>query len=146
EGSIRKVQPAGGEPQVVAPASRLRGAAWLADDTIVFAPSAAEGLRRVRSGGGAVETVTTVDAAAGEDSHRWPVALPGGRGLLFNVSGPSGREEERWIEALDLRSGRRQRLLQGGSFPRFLAPGWLMFARAGALQAVRFDPDRMAVS
>jgi serine/threonine-protein kinase len=145
EGHIRKVPLGGGEPHVVTPAPRLRGAAWLADDTIVFAPSAAEGLRRVPSGGGAVAQLTAVDAANGEDSHRWPIALPAGRGLLFNVSGPSGLEEERWIEAFDLRSGRRRRLLQGGSFPRFLAPGWLMFARAGALHAVRFDAERIDV-
>jgi Tol biopolymer transport system component len=146
EGNIRRVALSGGESQMVAPAPRLRGAAWLADDSIVFAPSATSGLQRVRLASGSVETVTAVDGAAGEDSHRWPVALPGGRGLLFNVSGPSGREEERWVETLDLAGGRRKRILQGGSFPRFLPPGWLVFARAGALHAVRFDLGRLDVS
>jgi serine/threonine-protein kinase len=146
EGRLRKVALAGGEPQVLAPAPRMRGAAWLADDTIVFAPTATASLERVRASGGALPAVTSIDASAGEDSHRWPVALPGGRGLLFSVSGPSGREEERWIEALDLASGRRNRLLQGGTFPRFLAPSWLLFARAGALHAVRFDAGRMELS
>jgi eukaryotic-like serine/threonine-protein kinase len=143
EGSLRKLPLAGGEPQVVAPAQRLRGAAWLADDTIVFAPTATSGLHRVPSAGGAVQPLTSIDASAGEDSHRWPAALPGGRGLLFNVSGPSGREEDRWIEALDLAGGGRKRLFQGGSFPRLLGPDWLVFARGGALHAVRFDARRL---
>jgi serine/threonine-protein kinase len=145
EGQIRRVRAAGGEPELVSPAPRLRGAAWLADDTIVFAPSATSGLQRVPSAGGTVETLTSVDAAAGEDSHRWPVALPGSRGLLFTVSGPSGRDEERWIEAFDLRDRRRHRLLPGGSFPRYVSGGWVLFARAGALHAARFDADAMRV-
>jgi Tol biopolymer transport system component len=47
------------------------------------------------------------------------------------------------IEALDLESGARTLLVQGGVQPRYAASGHLVYAVQGALQAVAFDAERL---
>ena len=44
-----------------------------------------------------------------------------------------------------MRSGQRRLLVRGGAFARFLADGYLLFARAGRLFAVRFDAEGLVV-
>src|SRR5918994_1775011 len=80
-----KIPLSGGQPTEIARAARSRGAVWLEDGTIVFCPFYYEGIERVPSSGGAVTVVSTVDRAAGERSHRWPHALPGGKTILYSV-------------------------------------------------------------
>jgi serine/threonine-protein kinase len=112
------------------------GAVWLADQSIVYGRFAG-GLWRIPSTGGEPAPVTSIDAATGEFAHRLPHALPGGRAVLFTVQrdifgGGS-------IDGVDLDSHKRTRLIDDGSDARFVAPGHLLFARKGALFAIRFD-------
>jgi serine/threonine-protein kinase len=116
------------------------GAAWLPDQSIVYGRFAG-GLWRTSSAGGAPAPVTSIDAAAGEFAHRLPHALPGGRAVLFTVQrdvfgGGS-------IDAVDLLSQKRTRVIDDGSDARFVAPGHLLFAREGALFTIRFDASAL---
>ncbi|HEV8254005.1 MAG TPA: protein kinase [Vicinamibacteria bacterium] len=142
---LKKVAIAGGEPLVICDAGSLRGASWAPDDTILFAPSPYTGLSRVSANGGTPEPVTTVDKARKERNHRWPLILPGGKAALFTVMSGTGREEDRAIEAVELGSGRRRVVVQGGTYPRYAA-GHLIYARTGSLLAAPFDADRLAVT
>jgi dipeptidyl aminopeptidase/acylaminoacyl peptidase len=47
---------------------------------------------------------------------------------------------------VSLPRGERKLLIESAAAPRYVAPGVLVFARAGALFAVRFDAERLAVS
>jgi serine/threonine-protein kinase len=49
------------------------------------------------------------------------------------------------IAAIDTRTGQRKTLVVGGTHPRY-SSGHLIYARAGTLLAVRFDPERLAMS
>jgi dipeptidyl aminopeptidase/acylaminoacyl peptidase len=71
--------------------------------------------------------------------------LPGGHTALFTVgtlANPDSYDASN-IDAVDLATGRRQVVLRGASMVRFVPPGTLVYARAGALYGLRFDPKRL---
>ena len=72
EGKLKKVPTEGGVAITLADAPNNRGGVWLADDAIVYAPDYTSGLMRISSRGGKPETLTSLDAARGERTHRWP--------------------------------------------------------------------------
>jgi eukaryotic-like serine/threonine-protein kinase len=122
-----------------------RGAVWLADDTIVFATTAAAtGLLRVPSSGGDPKTITVPDTKAGEIDHVWPEALPGGRAVLFTVVSAGGVPNAQ-IAAVDLQTGVRKNLLRGGTNAVYLPTGHLLYSAGGSMRIVLFDADRLEV-
>ena len=142
-GKLRRVPAAGGPAVDIGDAPNPRGGAWGSDGTIVFSPSTASGLVRIASTGGAPEPLTRPDTAASERSHRWPCFLPGGRTVLFMVQLRGRDYDEGTIEAVDLDSKTRKVVHRGGSFPRYAAPGHLLFARRNVLMAMPFDARRL---
>ncbi len=121
-----------------------RGGSWADDGTIYFTPDFTSGIHRVAAAGGRPQEVTTLDLAARESNHLFPEILPGGEVLLFTVW-KGGAFEAASVWALSVRTGKRTQLLEGASEARFLPQGYLVFARAGTLLAVPFDPQRLAI-
>jgi serine/threonine-protein kinase len=124
----------------------LDGATWSADGFIYFdgiTQGGTRGLMRVPENGGPIEQVTTVDTAAGEADHMRPLALPGGRGIVFTRL---HRGKPADLAVLDTRSG-EIRALGAGVLAHWLEPRWLLYLTAqGALFAVPFDLDRLAIA
>jgi serine/threonine-protein kinase len=143
---LRKTSLDGVTSTVVA-VSNPRGIAWLDNDTIVYAPEARSGLLAVPASGGTAKTLTVVDPAKHERSHRWPVALPGGKTVLFTIGDTSSPDsyDKAHIAALDIGTGKIHTVLEGAAYVRY-ASGHLVFGRGGSLYAVRFDPDRVEAS
>ena len=138
----------GGTVTPLAPVNEPRGLSWADDTTLVYAPESIGGLSEISTRGGAARTLTTVDDKAGERTHRWPHVLPGGRWVLFTVGtwkSPDNYEASQ-IDAVDRTTGQRRKVFEGASLVRYASTGHLVFARAGALHAVRFDPDTLTVS
>ncbi len=129
-----------------------RGASWSDDNTIVFATDGPRtGLWRVSADGGVPTVLTTPDAAQGETGHGFPSVLPGGRGVLLTIM-TAGQADNAQVAVLDLGTGRRKTLVRGGSQAEYVEPsagsgqaGYLVYAGAGTLRAVRFDPERLEV-
>jgi Protein kinase domain/WD40-like Beta Propeller Repeat len=118
-----------------------RGATWLPDDTIVFATTdTATGLSKIPASGGEPEVMTKPDTARGEQDHVFPSALPDGKAILFTTTSASA--DNATIASLDLATGDRRILIRGGSQAQYVEPGALVYAIAGTLRAVRFDPNR----
>jgi serine/threonine-protein kinase len=145
EGKLKKVPLKGGQPVVICDAADPRGASWGGEGTILVAPNNAGALYRVRASGGTLEPVTKPDGSRNEDGHRWPRLLPGGRTALLSVQPRSGRESQRTIEALNLVTGERKTLLQGGSYPVY-AGGFLFYGRSGQILAAPFDAERLELT
>ncbi|HYN07310.1 MAG TPA: protein kinase [Vicinamibacterales bacterium] len=82
-GKLRTVDIAGGLPEAIADAPNGRGGAWSEDGTIIFTPNGGQPLFKVRSSGGTVTPLTTLDASRGENAHYWPAFLPGGQRFLY---------------------------------------------------------------
>ena len=141
DGKVMKVPTAGGPTTVLAD-SAFAPPAWGPDGSIFYSV-VGSGLWRVPPGGSPPERLTMLDSTRREFAHWHPQVLPGGRVVLFNnFSTPMARSR---IEALDLRSGRRTVLVDGAVHPRYVASGYLLYARDGAVFAVRFDPAKLQV-
>ena len=97
--------------------------------------------------GGTPQTLTSLDASRNEKSHRFPVFLPGGKTILFLAQTAEGgaRNDQSGIDALDLASGKRTRLITANSSPLYSAAGQILFWRDSTLLAQRFDADRLAL-
>ncbi len=116
---------------------------WTRDDRIYFAELEGLSLRRISANGGEVEKIQARDLL-GRLLYFGDV-LPDGNAILATektagVSGDYGT-----ISVVDLQSGRSKVLVQSGYDPRYVPPGWLLFARGGNMLAVAFDADRREV-
>jgi serine/threonine-protein kinase len=124
-----------------------RGATWGTDDSIVFATNdLSTGLLRVPAAGGEPKVLTKPDPANGEQDHLFPSMLPGSRAVLFTIAPADGITDNSQVAVLDLTTGQRKTLIRGGSHAQYVDPGYVVYAVSGSLRAVRFDPDRLAVS
>jgi serine/threonine-protein kinase len=119
---------------------------WGPDDYLYFSlRSGTLGLSRIHLAGGDPEPVTVPDPATGV-GHRWPDALPNGKGVLFVVGrGGTLPTEEDEIAVVDLATGEHRPLLQG-IFARYVS-GYVLFVTfEGALLAAPFDEDDLEVT
>ncbi len=73
------------------------------------------GLWRVAAGGGTLEPLTKPDPQKGEQSHRLPQILPGGRAALFALLPPGNQGDDAQIAVLDLATGTVKVIIQGGT-------------------------------
>jgi serine/threonine-protein kinase len=89
--------------------------------------------------------LTTPDPKSNERDHLFPEFLPGGRTVVFTIL-PTGPIESAQIAALDVQSGARRILVNGGANPRYARSGHLVYAVAETLRAVAFDLERLEVT
>lgn len=141
-GRLRKVPIAGGAPVELAQMATPHGAAWLPDDTIVFAAEIAGGLSRVSADGGEATPFTTLEP--GETTHRWPSALPDGSVVFAAGVGAAWSDSRLAVQPAG--GGARKTLPIAGTAPVFVPTGHLLFVRSRTLFAVPFDPDRLEVT
>ena len=88
--------------------------------------------------------LTRPNRERGEIYHVWPAFLPGSQAVLFTILDAGGIDNAE-IAVLDLTTGAQKMLLRGGSAPRYLPSGHLVYGAAGSLRAVAFDLDRLEV-
>jgi serine/threonine-protein kinase len=140
--TIRKVPLRGGPAITVAEvATNVPGASWGHDSVIVFATQA--GLWRVAtSGRGVPQVVALADTGRGE-RYRWPEALPGGRAAVFARIDESGFH----LAAVSVETGVVVPLGIEGTDPRFVEPGYLLFAQPdGSWLAAPFDANAVRIT
>ena len=141
-GALKRVSVLGGPAVTIAETGSLRGMSWGTDDAIVFAgPS---GLLRVPATGGEPEPLTTIGSDQNETDHRWPDALPNGKGVLFTAW--SGSDELSRLAVVSLETGAVSYLLPGGSHPRYSSSGHIVYAVGGTLWAVGFDVEQLTLT
>jgi serine/threonine protein kinase/Tol biopolymer transport system component len=145
-GSLKKVSITRGSAITICQNNaQPRGASWGDDNSIVFATTdSTNGLVRVSASGGEPTVLTRPDPAKGETNHWYPSVLPGGRGVLYTITGPNQAESAQ-VAVLDLKTGQQKTLIRGGSQAEYVQSGHLLYAAAGMLLAVRFDLATLAV-
>jgi serine/threonine protein kinase len=145
---LKRIDARGGTPQTVTSIIAGTAAAWGAGGNILFSgimsrtisPSPT-GLMRVNAAGGEADIVTR--PVAKSTGHGYPQFLPGGRQFLFFAA---GADDVRGVYVGSLDSSESTRLVASDSQGAYLAPGWLLFVRQGALLAQRFDVSRRIIS
>jgi serine/threonine-protein kinase len=141
---LKKIALRGGAAVDLAPVFvTARGASW-GPGGIVYTSSWYSGLFRVSEDGGTPEELTHTDLQRGEKSHRFPKLLPDGSAVLYTVSDYRlDSFDDATIEAFSFKTRTRKVLVRGGSNPLYAPSGHLLFTRHGALEAVRFDAQRL---
>jgi serine/threonine protein kinase/Tol biopolymer transport system component len=137
---LRKVPVGGGVPvDIVDVPGGVRGAVWLADDTVVYSTPTG-GLLRVPAGGGTAVALTNLDAAKNEKTHRTMLALPGGKAVVFVIgSNEIGTYDDGRIVALTLDTKQITELAKGYA-PVYSPTGHLLYVRDATVFAVPLDP------
>jgi eukaryotic-like serine/threonine-protein kinase len=134
-GVLTRVSLAGGPPIVIGSMPVGLTAAWMPDDSIVFATASGRVLQRVMSTGGAPQSLTVLDEKRGDTLHLLPEVLPDGETILFTIVAG----ERRYV-ALRLASG-ETRIVTEGTSARYVPQGFIAFWRDGSLWGMRFDPS-----
>ena len=102
---------------------------------------------RTPAGGGTAQALLSPDRTKGEKAFRWPQVLPGSRAILFTVAtGDISSFDDARVEVLDISSGNRRVVVQGGTYGRYIPTGHVVYARAGSLLAVPFDLRRLVAT
>jgi Tol biopolymer transport system component len=146
DGKVKKISVQGGAAVALCDVPEDRGGSWGEDGTIVFAANIDVGLSKVSSAGGTPQPLTTLDKQAGEDTHRWPQALPGGKAVLFTSNTHQNNYEDADIVVYSMASGQRKTVQRGGFYARYLPSGHVVYMHEGTLFAVPFDLQRLEVT
>jgi Tol biopolymer transport system component/predicted Ser/Thr protein kinase len=143
-GKLAKVSVNGGAAQVLTATALARGASWSSQGLIAFAPSLSSGLEQVSDAGGNPQLLTRFDK--GENSHRWPAFLPGGKSLLFAAAFTAANWSAAKVVVQSLDTGERRDLIQGGTNPKYAPSGHLVYGQGGTLKAVPFDLRQLKIT
>jgi serine/threonine-protein kinase len=139
--ALKKLRIAGGGLQTLAPITdRPRGAAWGADESIVFA-SAFAPLKRISATGEGAAAITQL-RPPGARAGRSPVWVPGRQVVLCEVRSDDGSGSQSII-AVDLASANERIIIEDAAQPAFLPNGDLLFLRGATLFVVAFDADTL---
>jgi serine/threonine-protein kinase len=144
---LRKVSLSGGAPVTLCDVWAFSGATWADDDTIYLVAANPGPLMRVPAAGGQPQEAAGIDTAKGERLHKYPCAVFGGKTVLFTAAlAEAETYNDTRIAAINLKTGQRKILVEGGTHPRYSPSGHLVYAHGGDLLAVRFDPERLTIS
>jgi eukaryotic-like serine/threonine-protein kinase len=135
-GKLKKIPVSGGVAQTLADAPLPAGASWGSRGMIAFTPGLTQ-IQEISDSGGTAEPLTHLER--GESAHTWPEFLPGSKAVVFHAASGIAVQLEGASE--------RRNLIQGqeGTMPRYVPSGHLIYAQAGTLMAVPFDPQRLEV-
>ncbi len=136
-GRVRMMELASGSTTDLADAPNGRGGTWNAAGDLVFAPSADAALM-IRTASGTSRALTTLDAASGETSHRWPAYLPDGRHVVFLVRASQASRSGAWITSVD-QPGELKRLFSTDA-QIVVAGTTVLYSNSEALMAQPLDP------
>ena len=140
-GKLKKININGGPPLTLCDAEDGRGGSWNQEGTIIFTPRQIGPICQIQSAGGNFVSITHLDTARLETTHRWPCFLPDGvHFLYFARMGMDGDPEKDGIFIGSLKDTTRQLVMQHSGSVVY-ANGYLLYARAMTLIAQRFDPD-----
>jgi len=134
---------AGGSPFRLCAAPLARGVAWVDENTIVLADAIVTGLKSVDVNTGEMTAISQPDSTLSERSHRWPSAVPGKRGVLFECQYLGRDYDTSDIQYLDLDTGQRHTVHRGGALPVARASGHLLFVRDQTIYTRRLDLGSM---
>lgn len=143
EGELRSVALVDGRISTLAQTrAGTMGAAWLAEGSLVMADLGSGGMVRLSSDGGAPVQLTVPDPARDERLHGWPVALPGGRGVVFTVT---RQDHATRLAILDLESLEWRHLYPATGRAQVVAGDLLVYQLDADLLALAFDPETLEI-
>ncbi len=145
-GKLRKVDLAGGQSDAIASMATCLGASWSADDSIVYVPDRYLPIMKVRSSGGDPVPLIAQGGVKGKRIFSQPSLLPDGRHLLYTVNEIWEGGENSGVFVATTEGKDERRIIPILTNARYVAPGYLVYAKDGQLRAQSFDLKRLEVS
>ena len=142
-GKLKKVDAAGGPPQIICDFPGARGGTWNRAGVIIVG-SIAGSLYRVSQAGGEPTPLTSLDESRLETSHRWPSFLPDGQHFLYFVR--TGKIETTGTYVGSLDSKDTKQLMPSVVSVAYAPPGFLLFWRNETLLAQPFDFNELKLT
>ena len=147
-GKLKKISPSGGPSQTIGTIPGFQDAAWGTSGEIIFRATNRAALHGISDTGGEPKPITKLDAARGENSHRFLQFLPDGRRFLFTARCADRDNNALFVGSID--SPQLMRIMAAQSRVRYVPgdsgrPGTLLFYKDGALMAQPFALDRMTL-
>ncbi|PWB68890.1 MAG: hypothetical protein C3F15_15775 [Holophagae bacterium] len=136
-GQLKRLDLASGLTQNLHRVADPRGGTWTRDGDILCSVNSVAPILRISAGSGESRAATELASDKGEQSHRFPWALPGG-GFVFTSTGAPGIRGIYW-HGRGTSSWRR--ILPDLSRAVYDERGYLLWVRDGFLVAQRFDPE-----
>ncbi len=139
-GKLMRIAAGGGAISLLANAPNGRGAAWGADDVILYCANYLGPLMRVSAQGGSAKPATVLDNRK-HSTHRFPWFLPDGKHFLyFATSHSGGNSKENGIYMTSVDDQQSHFIVATDSAAQY-ASGYLLFRSGTALMAQSFDPE-----
>jgi len=130
---LKKVSVAGGDALELAEGVNAWGASWSNDGHIYYAAQEGARVMQISDDGASSREVTRAGSEYGvTQGFFFPAVVPRSDFLLAS-------RVDRSIWTVSLSTGERERILEDGSNPRYLASGHIVFGRRGTVMGVRFD-------
>ncbi|MHC4067946.1 MAG: TolB family protein, partial [Planctomycetota bacterium] len=133
DGRLRKVSLADGTAATLTDAPEVHGADWNPDSRIVLGANANNGwgLSLIDSDGGRQTPLMEPNHLESEVFLVYPTWLPGVDAVLFTTTDGGGSPMD--ISVLDVATGERHVVLEGGGAARYVSTGHLVYSREGGL-------------
>jgi Tol biopolymer transport system component len=136
-GALKRLDVVSGQVQRLCAAPVGTGGAWSSDGVILFSPGVQDPLYRIPADGGSPMPVTALNFQMGEESHRFPSFLPGGRHFVFYVRAARPDMSGVYLGSLDGTAPKR--VLATESAAVVASGNRLLFSRNGNLFDAELD-------
>jgi hypothetical protein len=142
EGKLKKIDLAGGNPNLLADVDPLRGADWNRSGVILVGRTNSPVIERISDSGGPITPVTKLDTSRQETLQAIPVFLPDGNHFLYVSVGGKPEDSGIFVTSLDANAkSARVIALQPNRFNGmfYVSPDILVYSNEGKIIAQRLD-------
>jgi serine/threonine-protein kinase len=143
---LKKISVDGGAPIDICEAFS-RDASWGERGEIVFTGRSSEragNLMLVSARGGLAKPLESADSTKGYAVS--PHVLPGGHHVIFTTIETRGDVEGASIMLQSIEGGEKRTLIRGGTTPKYVPTGHIIYVRSGTLMAVPFDLETLTIT
>jgi len=143
-GALLRIDAGGGPAVKIADAFTGKGGTWNRNGLILFSPAFDSPIHKVPAAGGIPETVTELDRARGENSHRFPQFLPDGRHYIYFARGTGAQAGGGSVVKTGVLGASGGEILMHARSHAAYASGHILFVQESTLMVRPFDPARLA--
>jgi len=131
---LLKVSVSGLRPVIITEIAEPQGGVWMEDNHIIVSDGGGARLTRIST----LDQNSTSNILPTNSHFYWPASLPDPDNILLSTGNR--------ILCYNINTGQSKSIINEGTTPRYLAPGYIIYAHDGRLKAAKFNPDKQEIS